>query len=148
MYIKKSTVLQIVYRNSLESIKVKNYSDVTTFFDEFEKAVNELKAAGAKVTEQEKLNYMLKALPRSYSHIGDLIDVLPERNRTVEYLKGKIKLKALEKKNESEGNEEVANNNSNAFTAVNSTTISKKQNSCYKCGKVGHFQKNIVIKQI
>jgi len=91
---------------------------------------------------------MLKALPRSYSHIGDLIDVLPERDRTVEYLKGKIKLKALEKKNESEGNEEVANNNSNAFTAINSTTISKKQNSCYKCGKVGHFQKDCIIKQI
>jgi len=125
IYIKESTALQIVCRNSLESIKLKNYSDVTTFFDEFEKAVNELKAAGAKVTEQEKLNYMLKALPTSYSHI-DLIDVLPERDRTVEYLKGKIKLKALEKKNESEGNEEIANNNSNVFTAVNSTTINKK----------------------
>jgi len=55
--ISKTTALQIVCRNRLESIKVNNYSDVTTFLDEFEKAVNELKAAGAKVTEQEKLNY-------------------------------------------------------------------------------------------
>lgn len=60
MYLKESTTLQIVCRNNLENIKLKNFSEVTTFFDEFEKAVNELKAAGAKITEQEKLRYMLK----------------------------------------------------------------------------------------
>ena len=41
MYLKESTALQIVCRSNLESIKLKNYSDVTTFFDEFEKAVNQ-----------------------------------------------------------------------------------------------------------
>ena len=51
-----------------------------------------------KLSENEKLNYMLKALPGSYSHIDDLIDVLPERERTVEYLKSKIKLKSRSKK--------------------------------------------------
>jgi len=42
---------------------------------------------------------MLKALPRTYSHIEDLIDVLPKKDRTVEYLKSKIKLKSVEEKN-------------------------------------------------
>lgn len=125
--------------NSLESIKLKKYSDATIFFDEFEKAVNEFKATGAKVTEQEKLNYMLKALPRSYSYIGDLIDVLPEKDKTVEYLKSKIKLKALEEKNESASNDEMIK--SNTFTAVKSTSDGKKQNG-YKCEKIGHFQKD------
>ena len=96
MYLNKSTALQIVCRHDLELIKLKNYSEVSLFFDDFEKAVNELKQAGAVVTETEKLNYMLKALPENYGYIGDLIDVLPERERTVDYLKSKIKLKRTE----------------------------------------------------
>lgn len=98
MYLKKSTALQIISRGNLENIKLKNFSNPATFFDEFEKAVNELKGAGATITEQEKLNYMIKALPPSYSHIGDLMDILPEEERTVEYLQNKIKIKSMEKK--------------------------------------------------
>jgi hypothetical protein len=69
MYLKESTALQIVYRNRLEKTKLSNYSDSATFFSEFEKAVKELKSAGATVKEKEKLSYMLNALPDSYSYI-------------------------------------------------------------------------------
>lgn len=135
MYLKESTALQIVCRNNLESIKLKNFSEVTTFFDEFEKAVNELKAAGANITEQEKLRYMLKALPHSYSYIGDLMDVLKEEERNVDYLKSKIKLKSMEEKNPNEKNKNEENNiKSNAFT-----TDTRK---CHKCSKPGHLQKD------
>lgn len=41
---------------------------------------------------------MLKALTREYSHIGDIIDIIPGANRMVEYLKKKIKIKVLEEK--------------------------------------------------
>ena len=51
MYLKKSTTLQIACRHNLEQIKLKNYSEVSLFFDDFEKVVNELKQAGAVVTE-------------------------------------------------------------------------------------------------
>ena len=74
----------------------KNYPDLCSIFDEFENSVNELKQASAIVSEQEKLNYMLRALPTNYSHIGDLHDVLPEKDRTVDYLKRKITEKSLE----------------------------------------------------
>lgn len=46
--------------------------------------------------EKEKLNNMIKVLPGSYRYIGDLIDVLPEQNKTVDYLKGKINWKKKE----------------------------------------------------
>jgi len=94
-----------VCRNNLENIKLKNYVDVCLFFDDFEKAVNELKQAGAVITEQEKLNYMLKSLPQNYSHIGDLMDVLSEQERTVDYLKSKIKLKSVEEKSNDASND-------------------------------------------
>ena len=70
---------------------IKNYSEVSLFVDDFEKAVNEVKQADAVVSETEKLNYKLKALTENYSYTGDLVDVLPERERTVDYLKSKIK---------------------------------------------------------
>lgn len=56
--------------------------------------MNELKTAGAKVTdcEKEKMNYMLRTLPESLSHIGDLVDVLKEEDQTVEYVKSKIRM--------------------------------------------------------
>jgi len=141
MYLEKSTALQIVCRNNLESIKLKNYSEVTTFFDEFEKSVNDLKAAGASVTEQEKLNYMLRSLPRNYSYIGDLIDVLPDKERTVDYLKSKIKLKSIEEKADVEKDEEIGGK-TNVFTAVGRNTGNKLQGTCYSCGKPGHFRKD------
>lgn len=135
MYESKTTAMQIVCRNELESIKLKNYTEVSEFFDVFEKTANELKAAGAKLTEAEKLNYMLRALPREYSHIGDIIDVVPKEEKTVEFLKNKIKMKALEGKNrlhDTEGDQK-----SNVFAAVDSS-----RKTCYKCGKVGHLQKD------
>ena len=87
MYLKQFTALQIVCRNKLEKLKLKDFSDSATFFSEFEKSVNELKAAGANVSEKEKLNYMLRTLPDSYSYIGDLIDALKEEDQTVDYVK-------------------------------------------------------------
>lgn len=63
MYLNQSTALQIVCRTTVESIKLVNYSEVNYFFNAFEKCINDLKAAGAKVSEEEKLNYMLKSRP-------------------------------------------------------------------------------------
>ena len=61
------------------------------------------------VSETEKLNYMLKALPENYSYISDLIDVMPEHERTVDYLKSKIKLKKTESVTQ------ISNDTSNVF---------------------------------
>lgn len=133
LYTKESTALQIVKRNTLENIKLSNFKDVVTFFDEFEKAANELKAAAAKITEPEKLRYMLKALPQSYSYLGDLIDVLPLQERTVEYLKSKIMLKHLEEENEKDKIEK-APTKSNVFSLESNV-------KCYGCGKMGHIQR-------
>ena len=92
LYLRESTALQICVRKKLERIKLKDYTETSEFYSDFEKSIIELKNAGAKVTEKEKLNYMLRTLPSSLSHIGDLIDVLPERDQTVDYVINKIKI--------------------------------------------------------
>lgn len=135
-YLKKSTAMQIVARNNLERIKLESYSDPTKFFDAFERALNDLKSAGATCTEPEALNYMIKARPLRYSHLGDLIYLLPEGERTVEFLKCKIKTKSLEHPRETVKHEDNAQA-SNAFSAETKS----HQRTCYKCGKPGHYQR-------
>ena len=53
MYLKESTALQIVCRNRLEKLRLRNYSDSEAFFSDFEKAVNELKARVLKLVTRK-----------------------------------------------------------------------------------------------
>lgn len=124
-YQKTSTALQIIAWNNLERIKLKNYTNPGKFFDEFGKAVNDVKEAGATLSEPETLNYMTKALPSSLSYLGDLIDVSPEQQRTVEFLKSKMKTKMMERRKEM-NNAERDSQNSNALnTEANTRTCIK-----------------------
>lgn len=102
------------------------------FFGDFERAVNDLKGAGAKVTEKEKLNYMLNTLPESYSYIGDLIDTLKVEDQTADYVENKIRMAEL--KNQKDEN---SVKRSNVFAANKSI----KEKICYSCGGKGHFRR-------
>ena len=82
MYSTKSTALQIIYRGQLEDIKLKNYDEVEEFFVDFEQACNRFKAAGGPLPEKEKMRYLIRALPASYSFIGSFIDLVPEAQQT------------------------------------------------------------------
>lgn len=117
----------------MERLRLKDYHDSATFFSDFEKTVNELKSAGATVTEKEKLNYMLNTLPESYSYIGDLIDTLKVEDQTADYVKSKIEMAEMKiTKDENPGRK------SNVFM------VNKSQQNwtCYGCGEAGHIQRN------
>ena len=134
MYLKQSTALQIICRNRLEKIRLKDYDEIDTFFSEFEKLVNDLKSAGANVSEREKLNYMLNTLPESYSYIGDLIDVLKEEEQTVEYVKNKTQMSEMKTKKD-----ENMKKKSNAFMAESEKK--KSEVICHNCGRAGHYKR-------
>ena len=129
MYLTQSTALQIICRVKMEEIKLANYSSVEEFFVEFEKTVNDFKTAGGTINEAEKMRYLIRALPLEYSYIGDFIDIVPEEQRTVDYVKTKIKEKDMAKTN--------VQNKSRA-----STFFTKTQGKCYSCGQQGHYQKD------
>ncbi|KYM94611.1 Copia protein [Cyphomyrmex costatus] len=130
LYLKKSSALQMVCRIKLDSIKYKNYDNAASFFDNFEKSVNEVKAAGGTINEDEKLRYLLKALPPEFNFIGDLIDVLQEDQRTCEYVKSKVLIKTMESENNKSDKQ-----SSNAFVA-------DMRGKCFKCGGTGHKLKD------
>ena len=128
IYTNKSTALQILCRGKIDEMKLKDYDTVEEFFIYFEKAVNEFKSAGGNIDESEKMRYLLKTLPPNYSYIGDFIDVIPEEQRTVDYVKSKMKEKNL-------------NRNQNEKKNV-STFNAKTNKECFVCGRPGHFKKD------
>uniref|UniRef100_A0A2S2R071 Copia protein n=1 Tax=Sipha flava TaxID=143950 RepID=A0A2S2R071_9HEMI len=137
MYLKESTALQIIFRNKLEKIRLNDFRESSVFISDFEKSVNELKAAGATITEKEKLHYLLRTLPESYSYIGDLIDTLKPEDQTVSYVIDKIKM--IEIKNKINDNSNVK---SNAFVSESKNHRRQQEKSCFGCGEIGHFKKD------
>lgn len=135
MYLTQSTAMQIICRGKIEEIKLNNYGTLEDFFVDFEKTINAFKVAGGKIDEPEKLRYLLRALPPSYSYIGDFLDVIPEEQRTVDYVRSKIK-----EKNITSGDSDEKNNVS-TFTA-------KTKPRCFVCGKTGHLKKDCWHRQI
>lgn len=127
IYCTKSTALQILCRGKIDQIKLHDFETVEDFFVGFEKLVNEFKPAGGTIDEAEKMRYLIKALPLRYSYIGDFIGVIPENQRTVDYVKLKIKEKNLIKGHSDKG------------TSV-STFNEKTNKECYGCGKIGHIR--------
>lgn len=135
MYLKESTALQICVRNKLNRLRLQDFEDSSTFFLEFEKLFNELKSAGATVTQREKLDYMLKTLPDTLSYLGDLIDTVQQDERNCEFLKNKITMWEMKHTNES-------NKKKHSVFKVN-----KSNNNCYQCGKPGHIAKTCWSKE-
>lgn len=86
MYLNNLTALQILARNKLDELRMKNFSSIEEFFVNFEQNANKLIEAGGTLKEDEKINYLLKALPSDYSYIGDFIDIVPEEQKTFDYV--------------------------------------------------------------
>ncbi len=138
LYLKRSTALQIINRRRLECIRLKEGADPLKFFNDFEKAINDLRAAGAEVKEPEKANYLVQALPESLAHLGDLVDLLKEDENVVEYLKTKITVKAKSGGGVSTSSETGVNSQVFAANCGNRGGGSRSGFSCFKCGKEGH----------
>lgn len=130
IYTQQSSSQQVSVRNKLAKMKLKDFEESSDFFIEFEKSINDLKNAGVVMTEIEKLSYLLGTLPESMDHIADIVDALPEPSRTCEFVKNKILRKEESSKCDKTGKKSCA------FKVEN-----KKEGMCFKCGGIGHFQR-------
>jgi len=134
MYTRESTAIQICVPNKLEKLRLNDYEGSSRYFTEFEKLINEWKSVGAIVTHREKLKYMLRTLPDSLSHVGDLIDALKGADRTCEFLKNKIILWEAKDKE----------NNCQIHTKKDALKSERKEAEkiYFGCGNSGHIKAN------
>lgn len=129
MYLNTSTALQILCRGKLDAIKLNKFNSTEEFFIDFERLCNKYKSAGGTLNDEEKIRYIIKALPPDYSYIGDLIDVIPDERRTFEYIQSKIQEKELN------SCKEVKKSNVSTFNI-------KIKGQCWNCGIAGHKRKD------
>jgi len=133
IYMAESTPMQINCIGKLDDIRLKNFKSSEEFFLEFEKLCNDYTAAGGTIKEEEKVRYMIKALPPSLSQIGIFIDLVPKDQRNIEYLKTKIREVGLLKKEPEERP---------TVSTFNTKTKQKGKGLCFTCGKPGHKQRD------
>ena len=133
-FLVKSSAVKLLCKRKLLDLKMEENENPTSFYNSFEKLVNELKNAGENVTNEDKLNYFLLALPGSCSHIVDIVDALQEKDKTVEFVKSKLELEFKKRQSENQ-NSRSDYENSNVFKVEKG-----KDRTCYRCGKQGHIQ--------
>lgn len=91
LYAVQTRAKKLIAQRSLLELKLVENENSEPFLEKFEKAINNLKSAGVDVSEEEKVNYLLLALPPSLSHIADTFDAIPQADRNSTYLKRKLK---------------------------------------------------------
>lgn len=132
LYSPTSTSLKLISKRKLLDLKMQDSDDPEKFITTFEKLINEVKSTGETLSNDDHLNYLLLTLPKTFSHIIDIVDALPNESKTVEYVKSKLLIEF--KKNRPNTSSE---NEGSAFNSERSGYSRK----CFKCGRDGHIQK-------
>lgn len=140
-YLVKSSATKLLIKRKLLDLKLKENENPVDFFDIFEKQINELRNAGENVSNEDKINYLLLALPEKLSHIVDIVDALPSKEKTVEYIKSKLLLEY--KKKESNFDLSSVKNSLQAFSS-DKYNLRKTNQSYFKNNKSNTQPENIL----
>lgn len=163
IYLVKSSAIKLLCKRKLLEVKMKENENPKEFFNEFERLINQLKNAGETVSNEDKLNYLLLALPENMSHIVDIMDALPDKEKSVEYVKTKLTIE-FQKRDSNQGNTKSPFDAFSTYEVKNSKSANsqrgksnqrsqfrgstsgrynyKKQQNvprCFRCNKPGHI---------
>ena len=141
VYLRKTLLMRILATKKLLNLRMTDGESAADFFSRFEKHISPLKDAGAVVSLEEKLHYLLLVLPDKYSHIIDVLDAMPEYKRTVDYVIGKVMFDHCK----SEGSTEFADSFGNVAMRAQVSFGSEKpptNYTCHRCGIPSHFRRD------
>ncbi|KAF2886707.1 hypothetical protein ILUMI_19467 [Ignelater luminosus] len=158
IYLIKNSAMKLLRKRKLLDLKMQENENPTDFFNKSEKQLNELKNSGETVSGIDKLNYLLLALPETLSHIVDIVDALPQKDRSVEYTVSIMILKTFStnvSKNIKNFNTQNFNYKQQQSKNYNSRNYHYDQPStsryqdkpnntvqrCFKCNRPGHTQR-------
>lgn len=132
-YEKKGLPGQLFLKKKLLSMKLREGESLEKFLTEFEDVIRQLKAAGAKLEEQDIVCNLLISLPKSYETVVTVIENLDSADQKYEIVKQKL-LAEAEKKTLSSGKKETFQEQTAFWT--------NKHKQCYRCGEAGHFKRD------
>uniref|UniRef100_A0A8D9DSZ1 Copia protein n=1 Tax=Cacopsylla melanoneura TaxID=428564 RepID=A0A8D9DSZ1_9HEMI len=134
---KKGMCGKIMIKKRLINMKMKNNESVQDYSQRFDTVVSELKALGEEVKESEILCQYLIGINEKFSTVVSILENMKEEDLSLDYVK-----RRLQHEEEKLMFEKPVSNHSNQ-TDKNMVfqADSGRGPVCFKCGKLGHFQK-------
>ncbi|XP_061717878.1 anti-sigma-I factor RsgI-like [Cydia pomonella] len=112
---------KLFLRRQLSDIKYKDTTSLKEHFTKIQEICTQLEEAGSELSEEEKINYVLLSMPKSYESIVTALETIGDlKLNTV-----KDRLLAEEEKQKKFNEYQASQVQSNAF-------------NCFTCGKPGH----------
>jgi hypothetical protein len=136
-YQRQGSQEQMTLEDRLDKVQLRGSRDhdLEQFFAIFEKRLMEYELAGGVMSEERKVQKLLRNLPSDYDQCRDNILDKPEAEITIGMAKTSLRRKQMrlaEKRGNTEGNEKKQEKAMNAKSW-------KKKIKCYNCQKMGHF---------
>ena len=75
-----------------EKLKNQNFENLESFFVKFDKTVKEVQNSGLVVSEKQKLDCFLDALPQDYRYIQEIFKNVKKNDQSVEFIKKNLGL--------------------------------------------------------
>lgn len=132
VYERKGVANRMFLRRKLLTYKMEKDDDLENHLLEFDKLVRDLKAAGAKIEDEDVVCQLLVSLSNSFESVSTALETLSADKLTLEFVKGRLR-DANIKINSHNGQERQVS--SSAFS-----TISRKNVTCFNCGQKGHYK--------
>ncbi|CAH0380794.1 unnamed protein product [Bemisia tabaci] len=166
IYERKSLAAQISIKKKLLALKFQGQSDLMKFFTVFDDLMTELSAAGATLTESDKVAHLLVTLPSSYDGIVTAIETLSENNLTLAFVKTRL----LDHETKLKGDDDTSPKvllldhqkrkfplkgskfnsqkfNPNIKKKNNFKPFQKKSMGCFHCGRKNHVIKDCIYRR-
>lgn len=119
-------------RRKLLTYKMEKDDDLENHLLEFDKLVRDLKAAGAKIEDEDVVCQLLVSLTNSFESVSTALETLEPDKLTLEFVKGRLRDANIKINC---NNEQKSRVSSSAFA-----TISRRNVTCFNCGQKGHYK--------
>jgi hypothetical protein len=119
-----------------------NYADIEQFISIFEKRMLEFELAGGDMSEEKKVQLLLKNLPLTYDQCRDNVLDKPQAEITMELAKKSIRRRQMRlQENKKGNNKDVREDKETAYSVAGGKKSAKwkRRIKCYNCQKMGHF---------
>ena len=157
-YAQQSTTTKLFYRQRFAQLRMEEGEDVLLFVNRVTATVDEMKAAGVSVDEEDVVVKLLLGLPRSWSALVTALETVDSKQLTRDFVVSRLLHERVKQRELGAGHESALLAVRPAAAAPWSGQQRKKQQQhgkpkaefkgeCYNCGKQGHVMRDCKSKK-
>lgn len=141
---RKGVSNRMFLRRELLSLKMNENEILENHLLKFDKVLRDLKAVGAKMEEEDIICQLLMSLPKIFEPVITALETLKAEELTMEFVKGRLLDCDIKRRTNNFNGNQSQDRKSNVINEVPLAMLgySKKNITCFICGKKGHYQNN------